>query len=372
LQAAFLSAPGRIELREVPTPSPKKGELLIKVKAALTCGTDLKAYLRGHSLLPMPGPFGHEFSGVIAGVGRGAKLAADIVGARSPIVGARSPKEGDEVMAVHTAPCLKCAYCKKGLYNLCLNIMQTKVTGAFSEYILLPAHIVRQNVFHKPRGLPFEEAAFLEPLSCVVHGMAGLNVEKGQCALVIGGGPIGQMHLLLLKEKGASVTVSDIHRGRLKTAKALGAKGVSPASLGGRAPNIAGGRAPIIAGGRAPFDYVFECTGLPQVWEASVNYLRRGGTLTLFGGCPKGARVSYDAGRLHYDEITLRGVFHYTPSDVQAAYELIKGKRLGLSRLLSGSYPLREVGKAFKRLARGEGIKYAILPIGPEGPDKLK
>ncbi len=345
MQAAFLSAPGKIELREVPIPSPKKGELLIKVKAALTCGTDLKAYLRGHPLLPMPGPFGHEFSGVIAAVGRGA---------RPPAGRGRAPalKEGDEVMAVHTAPCLKCAYCKKGLYNLCLNIMQTKVTGAFSEYMLLPAHIVRQNVFHKPRGLSFKEAAFLEPLSCVVHGLSGLDIKKGDRALVIGGGPIGLLHLLLLRGKGASVTVSDIHRGRLRAAKALGADhALSPAKIGPSAPQ---------------YDFVFECTGIPQVWEASVNYLRRGGTLTLFGGCPKGARVSYDAGRLHYDEITLRGVFHYTPSDVRAAYGLIKGGRLGLSRLLSGSYPLGEVGKAFKRLARGEGIKYAVLP------DKLK
>ncbi|MBI4691237.1 MAG: alcohol dehydrogenase catalytic domain-containing protein, partial [Nitrospirae bacterium] len=151
MQAVVLLSPGKLELHEIETPKPVRGEILIKVKAALTCGTDLKAFSRGHHVVPMPGVFGHEFSGIIAGVGRGVKRF----------------KEGDKIMAVHSAPCLRCPYCKKRLYNLCEKIMETKVLGAFAEYILLPEHIVRQNAFYKPKNLTFEEAAFLEPLSCV-------------------------------------------------------------------------------------------------------------------------------------------------------------------------------------------------------------
>ncbi len=120
--SAILERPRTIKVREVPTPEPAEGELLVKVKAALTCGTDLKAYLRGHSLIPMPGPFGHEFSGVIAARGRGAGRF----------------KVNDAVMSVHSAPCLNCAYCAKGLFNLCEDLMSSKVLGAFSEYILIP------------------------------------------------------------------------------------------------------------------------------------------------------------------------------------------------------------------------------------------
>jgi L-iditol 2-dehydrogenase len=110
------------------------------------------------------------------------------------------------------------------------------------------------------------------------------------------------------------------------------------------------------------FDYVFECTGMTDVWEASVNYIRKGGTVILFGGCASGTTVTYDTGRIHYDEITVKGVFHYTPSDVKKAYKLLCEGDLGVLKLISGRYPLEHVQKAFDKLARGEGLKYAIIP----------
>ncbi len=210
--ANIIVKPGRIEIQEINTPKPSDGEILVKIKVALTCGTDLKAFLRGHPMIPMPGVFGHEFSGIVAEVGKGV----------------RGVKEGDPIMAVHTAPSLKCMFCKKGLYNLCEKIMHTKVLGAFAEYILLPSHVVRQNVFHKPKNLSFEEAAFLEPLSCVVHSIEPLDIKKGDFALIMGAGPIGLLHLILLKSKKAKVAVNDINKERLEIAKRLGADLVIP------------------------------------------------------------------------------------------------------------------------------------------------
>ncbi len=332
--ANILVRPGVIELIETEIPRPSRGELLVKVKAALTCGTDLKAFRRGHPVIPMPGVFGHEFSGVVAGVGKGV----------------RKFREGDEIMAVHSAPCLECGYCRKKLYNLCEHIMDRKVLGAFAEYILLPSHIVKQNVFHKPKNMSFEEAAFLEPLSCIVHGMASLNIGKEDHALVIGAGPIGLLHLLLLKEKGAKATVVDKHGNKLKTAKNLGADFIYKV-IEKQIPRLIG------------FDYVFECTGIPEVWEATVNYVRRGGTVVLFGGCKTGATATYDTHRLHYDEITLRGVFHFTPDDVKKAYALLCSGKLDVSRLISGRYTLKNTSKAFGKLSKGIGIKYVIIPL---------
>ncbi len=343
--ANILVKPGKIELKEVDTPKPSHGEILVKIKVALTCGTDLKAFLRGHPLIPMPGFFGHEFSGVIEDVGRGVKRF----------------KRGDEIMAVHSAPCKKCVFCKKGIYNLCENIMGTKVLGAFSEYILLPPHIVEQNVFIKPKNVSFEEAAFLEPLSCVVHSIEPLNIKKGDRILIIGSGTMGLLHLVLLKSKGATVVVSDINEGRLEIAKRLGADFIiHPDSTISflKIPPCP----PFSKGGMSGFDFVFECTGKPEVWEESIKYLRRGGTLILFGGCKKGTKVTYDTYRLHYDEITIKGSFHYTPDDVKRAYKLICKGRLNLSRLISKSYHIKDVPKAFDKLAKGEGLKYAIVP----------
>jgi len=338
LLQSLLAAPGKIAIAGTDTPKPRKGELLVRVRAALTCGTDLKAYLRGHPAIPVPGPFGHEFSGTVAARGAGVRRFA----------------EGDDIMAVHSAPCLRCGYCKRGLHNLCESIMETKVLGAFAEYIVLPPHVVKQNVYHKPPSLGFEEAALLEPLSCVVHGVGPLDIRKGASALVIGSGPIGLLHTMLLKEKGALVAVSDPHRGRLRVARDVGADiTAGPDSIPRAVKKLTRG---------AGFDYVFECTGRPEVWEQGVTYLRRGGTLVLFGGCPKGATVTYDTYRLHYDELTLKGVFHFTPSDVKTAYEILKRRKLPTGKLISGSYPLGRISTAFKRLEKGRGIKYALIP----------
>lgn len=335
--AGILLGQQRIEIRETETPQPSRGEVLVKIRAALTCGTDLKAYLRGHPMIPMPGVFGHEFSGVVAQIGKGI----------------RRFKEGDDVMSVHSAPCLKCRYCRKRLFNLCENIMNSKVLGAFAEYILLPAHIVKQNLFHKPDGLSHEEAAFLEPLSCVVHSMADLAIRKGDRVLIIGAGPIGLLHLLLAKLNGAEVIITGLEQERLNLARALGAdRTVSPDDVAGTVREFTGGLG---------VDSVFECTGQVTVWEDSVRYLRRGGTVILFGGCKSGTTVTYDTCRLHYDEITLKGVFHFTPRDVKKAYGLLRGT-LDVSPLISGRYRLSELKIPLEKLSKGEGIKYAIIP----------
>ncbi len=349
----WLAAPGTILVREdVPVPRPGRGELLIKVKASLTCGTDLKAYLRGHDLIPMPGPFGHEFSGIVTAAGPGV----------------RKFREGDAVMAVHTAPCLSCPYCEKGLYNLCEKIMGAKVLGAFGQYILLPEHIVAVNTFKKPEALSFEEAAFLEPLSCVVHGVERLGTgsqkkasskktknsknKTDETALIFGAGPIGLLHLLLLKARGVRVAVCALESSRLRLSKQLGAEAVFKPD-GFKGPLFAR-FAPLGA------DYVIECTGRKEVWEAAPQYVRRGGSVMLFGGLKKGVPVVFSSSRIHYDELALAASFHFCPEDVRQAYRLLAERRIDVSPLISGTYSLSEAESAFKKLAEGKGIKYVI------------
>jgi len=335
--SAILTRPGDIELQEAVAPEPAEGELLVKVKASLTCGTDLKAFVRGHPLIPMPGPFGHEFSGIVVDKGKGVNKF----------------RVGDAVTAVHSAPCLSCPYCGRGLFNLCENLMSRKVLGAFSEYVLLPKHVVMQNAFKKPEGLSFKDAAFLEPLACVLHGVGPLGISKKDTIFIIGAGPIGLMHLMIAKSKGAKVLITGLEEERLKTAKSLGADLVfEPSQTIKSVRDFTGGMGA---------DYVIECTGQPSIWEASLEYVRKGGTVSLFGGCRSGTTVTFDAERLHYDEITLRGTFHFTPEDVKKAFLLLKRQTINVKKLISGTYPLKEIHGVFAKLAKGEGIKYALV-----------
>ena len=341
MKSYVLAAPGDIRCIEAPAPEPGPGELLIRIRAALTCGTDLKTYRRGHPMIPLPSPFGHEFSGTVAAVGAGVSAF----------------RPGDAVMAVHTAPCGACFYCGAGQENLCETIMETKVLGAFAEAILLPAHIVARNVYSKPPNLSFEEAAFLEPLACVVHGARVQPLRRGETLLIVGAGPIGLLFLLLARARGVGrVIVAGKSPARLELARKLGAYLALDAEKEDFSPLLAR-----LTEGRGP-DQVIECTGRPEVWEAAPAMVRKGGRVLLFGGCPAGTRVGFDAGRLHYDEITLDGVFHFTPAAVAEARELLITGAIDVSPLISGRLPLAELESALQRLMRGEGLKYALLP----------
>jgi len=338
MKAAYLMGPQMLGIRDIPLPEPAEGEILVRIKAALTCGTDLKAFLRGHPMIPMPGPFGHEFSGVVERTGKGVDGFS----------------AGDEIMSAHTAPCLACRYCLKQQYNLCENIMDDKILGAFAEYIVIPQNIVRQNMFKKPQAISFEEAAWIEPLACVMHGIRKSGIGPDDTVLVIGAGPIGLLHMIIAKQKGARVIISGQERDRLKLARAVGADhAILPSEIAD---------AVLMATNGLGVDCVFECTGQRAVWEQSVEYARRGGTVILFGGCKQGTTVRYDTYRVHYDEMTLKGVFHFTPADVKEAYKILRDRVIDVRPLISGRYRLDDIREAFEKLSRGDGIKYAIIP----------
>lgn len=341
MKSFFLVEPGRMEIRETPVPKPESGELVIKVQTALTCGTDLKAFRRGHPKMPMPTPFGHEFSGVIADAGQSVN----------------GWREGDAIMGVHTAPCGDCYYCRRNLENLCPVTMETMLLGAYAEFIRVPRRVVELNTFHKPDSLSYEEAAILEPLACVVHGITPLQIREDDTVLIIGSGSIGLLHILMARQKGAhKVIVAGKHEQRLRLAKLLGADFIIDASK-----EHTGEMVRELTRGYGA-NWVFECTGRPAVWEQTVDLAAKGGSIILFGGCPSGTKVPIDATRLHYDQITLIGTFHFTPRDVAEARRLLVENRLDVSKLITDRFPLDELSRVFGLLMLGEGVKYAIQP----------
>jgi L-iditol 2-dehydrogenase len=223
--------------------------------------------------------------------------------------------------------------------------------------LLLPAHVVARSTFIKPADLPFEEAALLEPLSCVVHAQDMARPEKGETVAIIGGGAFGLLHMLVLKAAGVR-EVAVVGRGaeRLKWAKDLGADRVVDARSADAAAEIAQ-----LNGGFGP-DLVIECTGQVEGWQDALARVRRGGRVVFFGGCPAGTALSVDTRRMHYDNLTLLAPFHYRPRDVRRAYELLAGRALNAGALVNARMRLGELAEVFAMLERGVVLKCAVIP----------
>ncbi len=343
MRAFHVIAPGQLELREEPEPSPGPGEIVLAIRAALTCGTDLKLFRRGHPKMPFPTRMGHEFAGVVAAAGKGARF-----------------REGDEIMSVHTAPCLRCALCLRGSQNLCDEAMRSMTLGGFADRLLLPRPVVELNAFPRPATLAWEHAAFLEPLSCVVQGMEKLDLRPRESCVIIGAGPIGLMQLLLARARGAwPIIMVGRREARLAAARDLGADAVIDEQACS-AEKLAQQVRALTDGLGA--DAVIECAATPEAWELATTLARKGGRVLWFGGCKPGTTVTLDTRRVHYDEITCAGVFHFAPRSVAEARRLLASGEVSVERLLSGSMPLTDLPRALDLIGRGEGVKYALLP----------
>lgn len=335
-------APEDVRMEDVPTPEAGPGEVLVKIGAALTCGTDVKSYRRGHPTLfkTMPSPFGHEFAGEIEAVGEGVE----------------EWRPGMRVVAANSAPCNRCYFCKVGDQSMCERL--EFLNGAFAEYIVVPSRIVEQNLFEIPDGVEFSRAALLEPLACAVHGVVRTPIEVGETVAVIGAGQIGLMFVRLATERGARVISVDKSPERLAVARELGAVETIQADKGVDTIEAVRKWTPE---GRGT-DVVIEAVGFPALWEQALRMVRRGGDVTLFGGAPSGTSIEVDTVLLHYSQITIRGIFHHTPYTVQTAFDLLRTGRMDPEPFISGVRPLEDIVAALESHGRQEGIKYEIRP----------
>ena len=343
MKAIMFYAPKDIRYEEVNVPEPNEGEVLVKVEAALTCGTDVKTYRRGHPVLikKTPSGFGHEFSGTIA------KLGENVEGFNV----------GDRVVAANSAPCGECFFCKKGEENLCENL--ELLNGAYAQYILIPKNIVQKNLIKIPENLPFKLAAFTEPLSNVVHGISRTPINKGDTVGVIGIGPIGLMFCALAKLKGAKVIAMGRNPLKLKLAKEFAhADEVIDLKKYNDPTEIILSMTEEKRG----VDVAIECVGLPEIWESMFKIVRRGGCVHLFGGCASGTSVNIDTKRLHYDEVNIISVFHHTPKYFREALNLIATKQIDVEKLITKTLPLKYTKRALEMQQNGEAIKVLIEP----------
>jgi L-iditol 2-dehydrogenase len=350
--AARLYGKEDVRVEQVPQPPVQPGEVRLRIGAALTCGTDLKVYRRGYHarMITLPFLFGHEFAGEIESVGAPAESAP----------GGRLPwKVGMRVVAANSAPCDACFYCERGMYAQCEDLLF--VNGAYAEYLTLPERVVRKNLLPIPDHLSYEEAAMVEPLACVVRGMEDTQVQPNETVAVIGAGQIGLLFMRLCKLAGARVIAVGRRPDRLEIAREMGADVLLRS---GQESDIVESVRRHANGGRGP-DKVIECVGLPDVWERAIEMGRKGAVINLFGGCPKDTFARLDTHRLHYDELTIKGTFHHTPSTVRQALHLISEGLVPVKTLIQQRASLQELPGVFKSLTNGNtAVKVAIYPHG--------
>ncbi len=343
MKAVLYYGPENIKYEETMIKPLADGEILVKVESALTCGTDVKTYRRGHPVLikSVPSGFGHEFAGTVAKLGKGVT----------------NFKIGDRVVAANSAPCGECFFCKREEFNLCENL--DLLNGAYAEYIVIPERIVKKNTLILPDNLSFDKAAFCEPLANVVHGVERTDIKAGQTVGIIGIGPIGLMFARLAKLKGARVIAAGRNPIKLKLAEEF-AYADEVVDLK-KYPNPEKIFKSFTEEGKG-LDIAVECVGLPEIWERIFECVRPGGTVHFFGGCKSGSKVSFDTTRLHYSDIKLMSVFHHTPKYFRMALDLIASGDVEVEKLITATLPLNKLEYAMQQHIQGNAVKFLIKP----------
>jgi L-iditol 2-dehydrogenase len=342
MMAAVLYGKEHLQVEPVAVPKIDRGDILVRVKVALTCGTDVKVFRRGYHarMIVPPAVFGHELAGDVVAVGEDVTQFSI----------------GQRVVAANSAPCESCYFCRRGLQNLCEDLLFNN--GAYAEYIRIPARIVERNTYLIPEHVGYHDAALIEPLACVVRGFEETAPQTGDTIGIVGLGPIGLMFVKLAKLYGCRVVAVGRRKTQLDRAAALGAddlveapSGVSPVSA---IRNLTHGRG---------VDVAIEAVGKPETWQWAVQMVRRGGTVNFFGGCPNDSKVSLDTALLHYSEITCKASFHHTPAYIRKALDLVRDGHITASFFVNREEPLANLLEVMRHLMSHNGhLKTAILP----------
>jgi L-iditol 2-dehydrogenase len=304
VRALRFHGPGDLRLEDVPDPEPGPGEVLVQVEVALTDGTDLKTFRRGHPVLlrELPSPFGHEFCGIDVATGR------RVVAANS----AAGDERGEPIELLN---------------------------GAYAELLVVPAAIAKVNLLSVPAGLEPEVAAMIEPLACCLRGVERARIQPGDRVAILGAGPIGLMLAACVTDAGGR---AEVVGGRVE-------RRVLVPEFGGTSGD----------GERA--DVVIEAAGSETAWQQALELARPGGTVLYFGGREAGAELRVDAYRLHYEELTLRGAFHHAPRHVRAALAFLASGAYPWQRLVTHRVRLEDVSVLLADPPR-DYLKAAVIP----------
>ena len=344
MRAAVLLGAQNVQVQQVAVARPAAGEMLVRIGAATTCGTDVKVFRRGGHprMLQVPALFGHEFAGTVEQVGDGVANFTS----------------GDRIVVANSAPCGTCERCLRGRENLCADLHY--LNGAFAEFITLPVRFVERSVYRIPASMSFEHAALTEPLACVIHGINACELDRTFPAAVtiFGAGPIGLLFVAALAREGHRVLLADPNPTRLEVGMHMGATStLCVARGGGQAERVRDW-----SSNGDGVDVAVDCTGIAEVWADAINSVRPGGVVNLFGGCEPGTTVALDTHRVHYSEIAIKGVYHHRPQTFHAALALLNDPDFPADELLGAHMSIDNVEAALQSMMRKENLKVVIDP----------
>jgi L-iditol 2-dehydrogenase len=330
-----------MQLGDAPDPVARDGDLILRVKAATICGTDIRIF-RGRKTAGVryPSIIGHEFSGEI-------------------IKGDTTFRPGERVAVCPSIPCGSCAQCLRGRENLCPDAENIgyQIDGAFAELIRIPARAVAMgNVHRLPDSIGDAEAALIEPLACVLNGQNKIEVTQGDTVVVLGSGPIGTLHIKLARLRGAArVIVSEPNPTRRAAAMTAGADvGIDPTTEDLRA-RVREETAGLGA------DVVICAIGIPALATQAIGLAGFGGRVSLFAGFSRGEIGQLDVNAIHYDELRVTGAFGLSRLDYATALSAIASGRIDTSDMITHRYPLARLDEAFGVAEGGGAMKVAIL-----------
>jgi L-iditol 2-dehydrogenase len=343
MQAAVYHAKEDIRIERVAPPTLAEGEVLVRVEACTVCGVDLRTFRHGDAKIAPPRVLGHEFSGVVV------ESAAHDSG-----VGV-----GDRVVMYIVLSCGECRYCQDGRGNLCTSrtTMAYHHDGAFAQYVKVPAKGRRQ-LYRVPEGVPATHAALCEPLGCVLNAHSRLAIGFRDVVAVIGAGPIGIMHAVAARERGArEVILLEASAERLELAKRFGFDRYIRVEGKAHLEEMAR-----VTGGYGPSVVIVAC-GVAQAQADALEMAGKGARVEFFGGLPKSKpEALLNTNHLHYKELMVSGSYSEKRSDFEAAQALVFSGRFPSAKLITHQLPLERVAEAFPLMERGEALKVCIVP----------
>ena len=340
MKLAYVAGPSDVQIKNIEKPQIGKGEILVTMKACGVCGSDLEKIYGKYS---QPSTrLGHEPAGIIA------EVAGNVT----------NFKKGDRVFVHHHVPCYSCHFCTHGNETMCQKYSETNLSpcGLAEEFVVPQWNVLNGGVIKLPDHVSFDEASMIEPLACCVRAWNKIRFKKGDSVAILGAGPTGMMHLMLSKYHGIQeIFCFDINEFRLNFAKQFGiTESIKSSDPEGHQKIVSKTQ------GRG-VDIVVVSTGNLSAIEQSIDLVRKGGTIMLFGVPVKDARISLDISKVYSKEITIIPSYAASESDTNEAFRLIEQGLVNVQKLITHKFSLEESAKALEYAHDGNDSMKIII-----------
>lgn len=336
MRAAQFERPHTLNVIDKPLRALHEGEVLVKVEACGICGTDVHI-VEGTSRSTPPVVLGHEYAGIVTDVAKGTSGVA----------------VGKHVGVDPNISCGTCFYCRRGLVHLCsgLRALGVDVDGGMAEYCIVPAH----QTYALPADMTAAQSAFIEPVSCAIHGIDLARIRTGDTVVILGGGTIGLIMLQLSQHAGAArIVIVEPYAHKRNIAQRLGADVVLD-------PSATDILSAILDLTHVGADVVLECVGTPATAELALALARRGGMVEFFGVCPVGEKMALEPNKVYFKELTIVGSY-VNPFTFDRAIAMLQSGKVRIDPFQIHTFPIDGAHEALQYQREGRTIKSIIMP----------